>query len=230
MEGYDEEEVVYQQEVSAKSQRQDHILVYLLLCSQFFHHQHFSMGIYVQNNRDFGNLVDMETVGDCLDTLCDACTEDATVLDHVMISVLLYISRLFNSIACSVFEDASQLCVKITIAINAQFPVMEDTTEIAREFIVSDCQETSEGKLTKALLYILNENGYPNMVESEAIAACSLCIHLLSDTVAYQSMHQTGHMEVKGHFYTNDIKVLLEVCLRELTNIPGHDHFRLRMR
>jgi hypothetical protein len=99
--------------------------------------------------------------------------------------------------------------------------------QIAKEFILRDCNVQSEGKLTKVLLYILNDNGYPNMLLEEGLAAVALCRHLLCDTAAYLRLHEG--IEARGHFYLNDIKVLLGVCLRELTNIPMHEHIKLRL-
>lgn len=67
------------------------------------------------------------------------------------------------------------------------------------------------------------------MIEGEALAACKMCIHLLGQSAPIERF-ASKQQKQKGHFYANDIKVLLEICLRELTNIPSHDLTSLRLR
>ncbi len=67
------------------------------------------------------------------------------------------------------------------------------------------------------------------MTSIEAINAIKFCIHILY----HQPMSISGEQVLQdantGHFYTNDVKVLLEVCLRELSNIPMDEEENLRL-
>lgn len=72
----------------------------------------------------------------------------------------------------------------------------------------------------------------------EGLSAVKFCLHLLGDVETYPAIAAAANAsgdshkevgEVRGHFYTNDVKVLVEVCLRELTNIPVDEYPRLRM-
>jgi hypothetical protein len=75
----------------------------------------------------------------------------------------------------------------------------------------------------------------------EAFATIRFCINILYSDANYElqrvlygdSSNGSGSQENQSHgnFYTNDIKVLLEVCLRELVNIPVESSFdELRLR
>lgn len=77
----------------------------------------------------------------------------------------------------------------------------------------------------------LNENGYPNMTVYEAISAIKFSINILYHQPIIAGNGEDRHESevVNGHFYTNDVKVLLEVCLRELTNIPMDEEEALRL-
>ena len=57
-------------------------------------------------------------------------------------------------------------------------------------------------------MHVLNEIGYPQHDQPEALPAIRLCVDLVNDPLA------------GGFFYTNDIKVVIDVILRELRNIP----------
>eukprot|EP00981_Chlorochromonas_danica_P009535 scaffold2721_cov181-Ochromonas_danica.AAC.13 len=219
VEGYDEEDARYEQEIAFKAGIEDSIMVYLLLLSQFFYKHQEDITIHIANSRDLSSrstpsveenyelkmseLVNME---DCIDQL----VVDRSLLDRYCSDILLYLVQTMLSIACSTFEDATQHCVKIVSAINDQFPPLSadrPTTEVARFFIQADKQPNAEGKLTKTLLYILNENGYPNMIEGEALAACKMCIHLLGQSAPIERL-ASNQQKQKGHFYANDIKFI----------------------
>ena len=65
--------------------------------------------------------------------------------------------------------------------------------------------------IMEGLLHIVNDIGYPNHVTPEAVPVLKFCIDLVKIEGA------------NGWFYSNDIKVLIDVSLRELCNIAEDD-------
>ncbi|RYH28770.1 hypothetical protein EON65_10890 [archaeon] len=59
------------------------------------------------------------------------------------------------------------------------------------------------------MMYILNENGYPNMHIDEARTTITFITQLLYDPYHYSCEEREGGggLQVRGHFYVNDIKV-----------------------
>jgi hypothetical protein len=58
-------------------------------------------------------------------------------------------------------------------------------------------------------MYAANEVGYPRHTHPEAVPVLRLCASLVCEP---------GH---GGFFYTNDVRVLIDVIIRELTNLPA---------
>lgn len=58
-------------------------------------------------------------------------------------------------------------------------------------------------------MHAANEVGYPNHTSPEAAPVLRLCASLVCEP---------GH---GGFFYTNDVRVLIDVIVRELTNLPA---------
>jgi hypothetical protein len=58
-------------------------------------------------------------------------------------------------------------------------------------------------------MHAANEVGYPNHAHAEAVPVLRLCASLVCEP---------GQ---GGFFYTNDVRVLVDVIIRELTNLPA---------
>eukprot|EP01032_Pedospumella_encystans_P007599 gene7599-9100_t len=124
-------------------------------------------------------------------------------------------------------EEAHNNCVKVVACINAQMPRLQhvDSNEVAAGFAAADSGDSGEN-LTQGLLYLLNENGYPHIHNSETLAGIRLCKDLLNvekETPEDGDEESEGHTVTnfaRGHFYTNDVKVMVDIIIRELSNIP----------
>jgi len=130
------------------------------------------------------------------------------------VPLLLDIAQRVLGFTKVIFEDGSQQCIKIIAAMSSQFPLInQQTTEIGEFFTHVDYANSDGGLLQQGLLYLLNENGYPNMSIVEAMNAIRLCMNVLYVKI-------NDNTSSRGNFYSNDLKVLLEICLRELRNLP----------
>ncbi|KAJ1434161.1 hypothetical protein B484DRAFT_607 [Ochromonadaceae sp. CCMP2298] len=104
-------------------------------------------------------------------------------------------------------EDAHCHCMKTVALLNLQVPRLPslDSNEIALLFAQTDRAGGGAGaNLTQGLLYLLNDNGYPHIRNCETAAVIRSPLF-------------------RGHFYTNDVKVLVDVITRELANIPPQE-------
>jgi hypothetical protein len=121
---------------------------------------------------------------------------------------------------------------------------MGNYTELSVQFVRTDRERADGGVLQQTLLYILNENNFPKLDYMETIASLRFIINVLysasdcgvtsaekqqtesgSNRQPFQAGEEendTSNLGNRGNFYLNDLKVLMEICLRELTNITRH--------
>eukprot|EP01034_Spumella_vulgaris_P030333 gene30333-37530_t len=166
----------------------------------------------------------------------DMMPEIKTIISHKsaggeldLVSEFVRLVSVILSVAKQLPEEAYLYSIKLVAEVNFQFPLPEDNScEIATCFSRIDSHE--EGvNISQGLLHLLNENGYPNISE-ETPAILRLCTDLLyvhSTSEEKKKKSSSGsrekHDEIslnKGHFYTNDIKILIDLILREMRNIP----------
>lgn len=69
-------------------------------------------------------------------------------------------------------------------------------------------EEVAAVNVSEGLMHLLNDIGHPEHNVPEALP----CLQLCCDLVTAQGFD--------GFFYSNDIKVLVDVIIRELTNLP----------
>ena len=60
----------------------------------------------------------------------------------------------------------------------------------------------------QGLLHLVNDVGYPQHNCPEILPVLKLCSDLVDA------------LDAEGFFYTNDVRILIDVTLRELSNIP----------
>lgn len=60
---------------------------------------------------------------------------------------------------------------------------------------------------SQGLLHALNEVGYPNNNSPETVNILKMCLDL------------TNLNDMEGYFYINDVKILVDIIIRELTNM-----------
>lgn len=97
-------------------------------------------------------------------------------------------------------------------------------------FIKEEIKRSDGGVLTQGVMYLLNENGFPNMSTSEAMAALKFCCSLMAHSTNPNDESESEEDSMKGHFYSNDVKVLVDIAVRELVNIPADmENERLRI-
>jgi hypothetical protein len=140
---------------------------------------------------------------------------EAEALVHSLLSTL----RVLYNLLRTVQEDVYLSCIKAIAFINYQFPprwttVAPYSTEIAElcckmkfdEHV--DDADSKSANLAEGLLHLVNDIGYPSHDGPEAAPVLALCTSLVCVPV------------YSGYFYTNDVKVLAEVIIRELSNMP----------
>mmetsp|Transcript_52998 Transcript_52998/g.104586 ORF Transcript_52998/g.104586 Transcript_52998/m.104586 type:complete len:255 (+) Transcript_52998:94-858(+) len=134
-------------------------------------------------------------------------------------------------------DDAHSQCVKVFVLINSQIPRIQqaDTNEVAETFAKMDSGEAGDN-ISQDLLHLLNEVGYPNIHGAETIPAVRIFRDVLNveplevqdnivkwqseDGMVQNSLCSDNPHHARGHFYTNDVKVLVDIIIRELRNIP----------
>ena len=105
--------------------------------------------------------------------------------------------------------------------------------QIVDIFIKEEVKRSDGGVLTQGMMYLLNENGFPNMSTTEATAALKFCYNLMNHmfTPIDENNDFKHDISSQGHFYSNDVKVLVDIAIRELVNIPVETSYeRLRIR
>jgi hypothetical protein len=174
-------------------------------------------------------------------------------IEREIVSRLLSLSEKLLSFGRSLSDEfVTGMTTKIIIFVSNQFPLLNlKTTEIADNIVLMDTTEgvsssghsSGGGLYAQGVISLLNENGYPNMNSlRETLAAIRFSINVFyseaSELLLYSTTEGVGvdsssssATPTHGNFYVNDIKVLLEVCLRELINIPKESTFsELRLR
>jgi hypothetical protein len=105
-----------------------------------------------------------------------------------------------------------------------------DGLQVVDMFIREELKRSDGGTLSQGLMYLLNENGFPNMSTAVAIAALKFCYQLMNHKFCAGEDQFEENDSSRGHFYSNDVKVLVDIAVRELTNIPADsDNEQLRM-
>jgi hypothetical protein len=117
--------------------------------------------------------------------------------------------------------------LKCVAAINCQFPSLVTLRDLSSasaatlsgkpnelsSFLLSmQIDEGIQLNITEALLHLLNDLGYPRHNSLET----GMYIRLFCDLYAINA--------TKGYFYVNDSKVLLDIILREISNIADEDY------
>jgi hypothetical protein len=180
-------------------------------------------------------------------------------IEREIVSRLLSLSEKLLSFGRSLADEfVTGMTTKIIIFVSNQFPLLNlKTTEIADNIVLMDNNSSSSfsssstaegvnssgqgsgaggGLYAQGVILLLNENGYPNMNSlRETLAAIRFSINVFyseaSELLLYSTEGVQASSATHGNFYVNDIKVLLEVCLRELINIPKESIFaELRLR
>ena len=88
-------------------------------------------------------------------------------------------------------------------------------------------QTLSNNSIGEGLLHHLNDVGYPNHKTPELSVYIKLIIDLCS---VQQEQDDTVHNGTNSgtsaccYFYLNDLKILIDICIREITNIQDSDY------
>jgi len=191
------------------------ILVWLLLITQFFSNEIPLLPSLVRAQRALAAEQQEPSVEEISVFQFDTSLSPQ---DHVPLA-LQGITRLLVGLSDCVLrfsknfsEDAYLQCIKAVAAINRQMPYDEvGTTENAKVCAALHFNPDFGVNLSEGLLHILNEIGYPSHTAPETAPILRLCINLVNDP------------SNDGFFYTNDVKIIVDVILRELGNIP-HAH------
>jgi hypothetical protein len=89
-------------------------------------------------------------------------------------------------------------------------------------FIREEQRRSDGGVLSQGIMYVLNDNGFPNMSIAEAVNASRFCRSLIIHQEVMRGVDSESQNDALCHFYSNDLKILLEMVIRELVNIPCH--------
>lgn len=199
VEGYAEEEEELRRQLEEKADREDRIMTNLLLLTQLFAHPIEMLEVMVENARD-GHA----EVG----------------LASSILQMVVKIAHSLLSFTSALFEDGGQQALRALVVLSAQLPPLRHPaamapaprTEISDLFVTQTERQTEAGALQQSLLYLLNENAYPNLDYTEARAVLRFILAALYTP--------TGQGQgAQSCFFLNDVKVLVEITLRELTNI-----------
>ena len=241
MEGYDENDKCLEEATIAKEATEMTILTWLLLLFQFFCHQINEVNRLVRSER-IQSIAKVDTSSSSSNSSSksdstDDSSDNVTSIYCGLVERILLLSQ-------SLPEDAFLQVIKIAAAMNFQLPVRQDTnsTEVAAAFRAVNVMNMSQ-----SLLHAVNENGFPHILYTETPAIIRMCIDLLFapdlDSKGIGINDDDGEGGGKGggdgdedgegegdgggggkdhvsFFYTNDIKMLVELLLRELRNIP----------
>ncbi|CAE7601548.1 unnamed protein product, partial [Symbiodinium microadriaticum] len=110
-------------------------------------------------------------------------------------------------------ESAYLQCIKFVTAINWQVPSRDSEINASSE-IAELCanlqfmEEVASVNISEGLMHLLNDVGFPEHDVSETLPCLKLCCDLVMVP------------DFDGFFYSNDIKILVDVIIRELTNLP----------
>lgn len=282
VEGYEDEELELEQRKQAKAEREEQIMTMLLLVTQFFMYPVDLLSVYIENARERKHNnsenepyhvdpdYELEYITECIITdrlpkiedfifdITHAISDDGL---HQAMKLLVVFAQQYPNIRFvpSKTPVASSGLDESTLSIQDndedQSPHMGNYTELSIKFIRTDRERADGGVLQQTLLYILNENNYPNIQYMETMACLRFIVNILysvdeddqagtnpqetltsetSSKLPFQEQNDNEILGNRGNFYVNDLKVLMEVCLRELTNVVRHsgerqwDSLRLR--
>lgn len=261
MEGFEDEERELEERRQAKADREERMMTMLLAATHFYQHPLDLLSVFIENHRERGQSSDNSDMTNSLDP--------EEISERIICERLPVIADLLFDITHSIFEDGLHQTIRLLVSLSQQYPPlrpivsseaseeeqvrqnMGSYTELSVLFVRTDRERADGGHLQQALLYVLNENSYPNLMYTEAMALLRFVINILytrlSSTAAAADADNKTPFEVPdtnatdeddqgnpGNFYVNDLKVLIEVCLRELTNVVRHsgerkwDTLRLR--
>jgi len=145
-------------------------------------------------------------------------------------------------------NDAYPLAIKYIATVNYQLQKLELQTlehkyNLIMEsihFLHSHGKEGCTINISEMLLHVLNENGYPHHDTLDAIPVITLCMDILnfqmrkdrdqakavevalkSKSVFKKAMASSIGTSETSYFYTNDMRVVVDLIERELTNLPS---------
>ena len=124
------------------------------------------------------------------------------------------LKKLSELLLCShkLKEDSYLLLIKVIAAINWQVPEKDlvGSTEIAELCAELQFQDISVSNVnvSEGLMHLLNDIGYPEHNQPESLPCLQLC---------YDLIMAAGY---EGFFYQNDVRILIDMIIREITNLP----------
>eukprot|EP01033_Poteriospumella_lacustris_P010464 gene10464-7439_t len=261
MEGFEDEERELEERSQAKADREERMMTMLLAATHFYQQPLDLLSVFIENQRDRGQGTESVEITSSLDP--------DVISERIICERLPVIAELIFDVTHSIFEDGLHQAIRLLVALSQQYPPlrpiipsdaseeeqvrqnMGSYTELSVLFVRTDRERADGGHLQQTLLYVLNENSYPNLAYMEAMALLRFVINILftrlssvagaadadNKTPFEASGADAGNEDEQGNpgnFYVNDLKVLIEVCLRELTNVVRHsgerkwDTLRLR--
>ena len=129
-----------------------------------------------------------------------------------------FLATLSELLLCShkLKEDSSLILIKVVAAVNWQVPEKDlvGSTEIADLCAELQFQDLSDSNVAHVnvsdlLMHLLNDIGYPEHDQPEALPCLQLC---------YDLVMSAGY---EGFFYQNDVRILIDMIIREITNLPA---------
>jgi len=180
------------------------LMVWSLLFTQLFNKDIFLLKDLIKDER---SILDDENNEDNVDTNEDTSKESKMNDLIAMVNTLIGYAK-------NVDENVYEQFIKAIAAINVQFVSRSNkennvTTEVAELCVHMQFNTLSENpddnvNLSEGLLHILNELHY---LSDNTLPIIKLCIDLCNAD------------NINGFFYANDMKVLIDVSIRELYNI-----------
>lgn len=178
---------------------QDSIQVWLLLLFQWFSSPLSVLSHSLKNDR--AKVLGLKPTG----SSSSAAEPISTRICSTLVEPLLVLSYYLP-------DNAFVEFIKALAAINSQFPSIDiiGSSEVAIKVMSLLTDETSScnslENLSEGLLHCINEIGYPKHLSREAVPILKLCVDLVDAA------------DSEGFFYSNDVKVLIDVILREFSN------------
>jgi hypothetical protein len=127
----------------------------------------------------------------------------------------IFLEHLKALLLCShkLKEDSYLILIKVVAAVNWQVPEKDlvGSTEIADLCAELQFQDisVSDVNVSEGLMHLLNDIGYPEHKQPEALPCLQLC---------YDLIMSAGY---EGFFYQNDVRILIDMVIREITNLPA---------
>eukprot|EP01036_Dinobryon_divergens_P030458 gene30458-39703_t len=171
-------------------------------------------------------LILQQMYGQRSDALSDAINNNIEYTSSTIVTKLSNNVETLLHLAKGLEEESFMQIINIVSLINGHFipSILDNQTEISRVFACVESSEDYGVNISQGLLHIINEHGYPSVRQFETLAVVKFCTDLIyTDTPSSPSSSSSSSsdiLDVSGHFYTNDIKILVEIITRELSNIP----------